>query len=155
MKAVIQRVKHAKVEVDGAVRGEIGAGYLVLLGVMDGDSAAEAALLAKKTALLRVFEDADGKMNRSVLDVQGGILCVSQFTLCADVKKGNRPSFTPSAPPEKAKALYEAYMRALLEQGVKQVEQGVFGADMQVSLVNDGPVTICFDTDVWQKGSAR
>ena len=149
MKAVIQRVSSASVSVDGEVVGAIGKGYLVLLGVMDGDTAAHAALTAKKTADLRIFTDENDKMNQSVLDVDGEILVVSQFTLCADVHKGNRPSFTPSAPPEEANALYESYMKELKARGVRKVEHGVFGADMQVSLVNDGPVTILFNTDEW------
>ena len=107
MKAVIQRVKKACVTVNEEVIGEIGQGYLILLGVMDGDTQQEAQTLASKTALLRVFEDEDGKMNRSILDINGEALVVSQFTLCADVRKGNRPSFTPSAKPEEANALYE------------------------------------------------
>ena len=151
MKAVIQRVQHACVQVDGNTVGEVGSGYLVLLGVMDGDTEHEADGLASKVALLRVFEDENGKMNRSVLDVDGEILVVSQFTLCADVKKGNRPSFTPSAKPEEANRLYEYFMQQLKEQGVRKVEHGLFGADMKVSLLNDGPVTILFDTDTWCK----
>lgn len=151
MKAVIQRVKNADVRVDGQTVGAVGQGYLILLGVMDGDTKEDAQLLAAKTALLRVFEDEDGKMNRSILDIGGEALVVSQFTLCADVKKGNRPSFTPSAKPETANELYVFYMEELSKQGVKKVEHGVFGADMQVSLVNDGPVTILFDTQIWSK----
>ncbi len=151
MKAVIQRVKNANVTVDGKTIGAIQNGFLILLGVMEGDTQQEADVLASKTALLRVFEDADGKMNRSILDVEGEALVVSQFTLCADVKKGNRPSFTPSAKPEEANRLYEYYMQKLKEQGVKKVEHGMFGADMQVALVNDGPVTILFDTQIWSK----
>ena len=151
MKAVIQRVKKACVTVNEEVIGEIGQGYLILLGVMEGDTQQEAQTLASKTALLRVFEDEDGKMNRSILDINGEALVVSQFTLCADVRKGNRPSFTPSAKPEEANALYEYYMEKLKEQGISKVAHGQFGADMQVSLVNDGPVTILFDTQIWSK----
>lgn len=151
MKAVIQRVKQACVTVDGETVGAVQKGFLILLGVMDGDTKREAEVLASKTALLRVFEDDDGKMNRSILDINGEALVVSQFTLCADVKKGNRPSFTPSAKPDEANALYAYYMEKLKEQGVRKVEHGVFGADMQVSLVNDGPVTILFDTEIWSK----
>ena len=151
MKAVIQRVTSADVKVDGKTVGSIGKGFLVLLGVMEGDTEKEAALMASKIAKLRVFEDADEKMNLSVTDVDGEILSVSQFTLCADVKKGNRPSFTPSAKPDSAKALYESFNGFLLSEGVKNVETGIFGADMKVSLLNDGPVTIIFDTDVWKK----
>ena len=149
MKAVIQRVSEASVTVDGAVVGAIGKGFLVLLGVMDGDTEADADVLAGKVARLRVFTDENDKMNLSVTDVGGAVLCVSQFTLCADVKKGNRPSFTPSAPPEEAQRLYEYFMRRLLAEGVGAVERGVFGADMKVRLLNDGPVTILFDSKTW------
>ncbi len=151
MRAVIQRVKCAKVEVDGVTVGAVDKGFLVLLGVMDGDTEAEAEVLAGKTARLRIFEDENEKMNLSLTDVGGGVLAVSQFTLCADVKKGNRPSFTPSAPPETANRLYEYYMDRLRAEGIANVQHGVFGADMQVSLVNDGPVTIWLDTDIWKK----
>lgn len=151
MRALIQRVTGAQVTVDGAVVGKIGAGLLVLLGVMQGDGEAESELLARKTAALRIFEDEAGKMNRSVLDIGGGILAVSQFTLCADTRRGNRPSFTPAAAPEEADALYNRYRDHLRALGVHQVESGVFGADMQVSLTNDGPVTILLDTDQWKR----
>ena len=151
MKAVIQRVIESSVSVGGEVAGASGRGYMILVGVMKGDTEEQARLLAKKTASLRVFEDENGKMNLSVLDVGGDILAISQFTLCADYKKGNRPSFTDSEEPEKAKALYDLYCEELKANGVKRVEKGVFGADMKVSLINDGPVTICFDTDVWQR----
>lgn len=149
MKAVIQRVLESSVSVDGNVVGSSGKGYMILVGVCKGDTEKQADLLAKKTASLRVFEDENGKMNLSVLDVDGEILAISQFTLCADVKKGNRPSFTPSEEPVRANELYELYCEKLKEYGVKRVDKGVFGADMKVSLVNDGPVTICFDTDIW------
>lgn len=155
MRAVIQRVTGASVAVDGKTVGECSKGYMFLLGVMNGDSEREADLLAMKTAMLRVFEDENGKMNKSILDIGGEILCISQFTLCADVKKGNRPSFTPSAPPAEANALYEYFVSALLKEGVKKVDKGVFGADMQVSLVNDGPVTIVFDTDEWANSKIK
>ena len=151
MKAVIQRVSEASVTVDGAVVGAIEKGFLVLLGVMDGDTEADADIMAAKVAKLRVFTDENDKMNLSVTDVDGEVLCVSQFTLCADVKKGNRPSFTPSAPPEEAERLYEYFMRRLRDEGVRNVAHGVFGADMKVRLLNDGPVTILFDTDTWIK----
>ena len=151
MKAVIQRVTQAQVSVDGNIVGSISKGFLVLLGVMEGDTEKEAALMASKIAKLRVIEDSEEKMNLSVSDVDGEILSVSQFTLCADVKKGNRPSFTPSAKPDEANALYEKFNSLLLAEGVKNVEKGIFGADMKVSLLNDGPVTIIFDTDVWKK----
>ena len=149
MKAVIQRVLKSSVSVDGRVVGSSGKGYMILVGVTKGDTEKHADLLAKKTAALRVFEDDMGKMNLSVLDVEGDILAISQFTLCADCKKGNRPSFTPSEEPVRANELYELYCQKLSEYGVKRVEKGVFGADMKVELVNDGPVTICFDTDIW------
>lgn len=149
MKAVIQRVTESSVSVDGKEVGSSGKGYMILVGVVKGDTEKHADILARKTASLRVFEDENGKMNLSVLDIGGEILAISQFTLCADCKKGNRPSFTPSEEPERANELYEFYVKKLKEYGVKRVEKGVFGADMKVSLVNDGPVTICFDTDIW------
>lgn len=150
MKAVIQRVKSARVEVDGACVGKIGQGLLVLVGVEHGDTEEEAKLLARKTAALRIFTDAQDKMNLSVTDIGGSVLAVSQFTLCADVKKGNRPSFIGAAPPETANPLYEAYCAALSENGVQRVEKGVFGAHMDVTLLNDGPVTILYDTAIWK-----
>lgn len=149
MRAVIQRVRESSVLVDGKIVGESGKGYMILLGVVKGDTQKEAELLARKTASLRVFEDEKGKMNKSVLDIGGEILAISQFTLCADCKKGNRPSFTDSEEPENANRLYEFYCEELKKNGVRRVEKGIFGADMKVSLINDGPVTICFDTDVW------
>lgn len=152
MRAVIQRVTEASVRVDGELIGECGKGYMILLGVMDGDTAHEADILAGKVARLRIFEDENGKMNKAITDVGGEILCISQFTLCADLKKGNRPSFTLSAAPDEANRLYEYFMDKLREEGIPHVEHGIFGADMKVSLVNDGPVTICMDTDTW-KGS--
>ena len=151
MKAVIQRVKHARVDVDGASVGEIGEGYLVLVGVMENDTDEDARILARKTASLRIFTNEDDKMNRSVLDIDGEVLAVSQFTLCADVKKGNRPSFINSAAPDEADRLYELYCSELLANGVRKVEKGVFGAHMEVSLLNNGPVTILYDTDIWRK----
>ena len=149
MKAVIQRVLKSSVSVDGKVVGSSDKGYMILVGVTKGDTEKHADLLAKKTAALRVFEDEAGKMNLSVLDIDGDILAISQFTLCADCKKGNRPSFTPSEEPVRANELYELYCQKLSEYGVKRVEKGIFGADMKVELINDGPVTICFDTDIW------
>ena len=149
MKAVIQRVKSASVAVNGETVGSIGEGYMILLGVVEGDEKRHAELTAKKTASLRIFTDEDDKMNRSILDIDGEILVVSQFTLCADVKKGNRPSFINSAKPETANELYEYFMQCLKDNGVKKVEHGIFGEHMDVSLVNNGPVTILYDTDIW------
>ncbi len=149
MKAVIQRVKSSSVKVDGEIVGQVGHGYLVLLGVMEGDTKAHAEMMAKKTAALRIFCDENDKMNKSVLDIDGEILVVSQFTLCADVKKGNRPSFDNSAHPTVANELYEYYMQCLKDNGVRKVEHGIFAAEMEVSIVNDGPVTILYDTDIW------
>lgn len=151
MRAVIQRVSGASVAVDGETVGSIGTGFMILLGVVNGDTEKEALLLAAKTAALRIFCDEDDKMNRSLLDIAGDCLVVSQFTLCADCKKGNRPSFSSSAPPEEAKRLYELFMDELRALGIKKVESGVFAASMQVSLVNNGPVTILYDTDTWLK----
>jgi D-tyrosyl-tRNA(Tyr) deacylase len=147
MKAVIQRVSSASVRVDGEAVGEIGRGFLILLGVTHDDTGREAAMLAKKAAGLRVFEDEAGKMNLSLLEIGGEVLAVSQFTLYADCRQGRRPSFIGAARPEQAKPLYEAFMQELRRLGIEKVAAGVFGADMQVSLVNDGPVTILLDTD--------
>jgi D-aminoacyl-tRNA deacylase len=144
MRAVVQRVSAAQVTVAGSVRAEIGAGLCVLLGVARGDTAADAERLAGKVARLRVFENADGKFDRSVLDVGGQALVVSQFTLIADTAKGNRPSFSGAAAPEEAEAVYEAFAEALRALGVG-VQTGVFGARMAVELVNDGPVTVVLD----------
>ena len=151
MKAIIQRVKNASVSVDGEIVGSSQEGYMILLGVADGDTKADAELLAKKTANLRVFCDENDKMNLSILDVCGEVLAISQFTLLADVKKGNRPSFINAMEPIKANELYEYFCDELIKNGVKKVAKGVFGADMQVSLINDGPVTIIYDTDIWKK----
>lgn len=150
MKAVIQRVKHAQVSVDGETVGKVGEGYMILVGVQEGDTNADAEILARKTANLRVFTDEDDKMNRSVLDIDGEILAISQFTLCADVKKGNRPSFMHAAVPCEADRLYNLYCDELLKNGVRKVEKGVFGAHMEVELLNNGPVTILFDTEIWR-----
>ena len=151
MKLVIQRVKNARVDVDEKTVGKISEGYLILVGVMDGDTEEDAEILAKKTANLRIFTDEDDKMNKSILDIDGEVLAVSQFTLCADVRKGNRPSFINSAVPDEANRLYEYYCSKLLENGVRKVEKGVFGAHMEVSLLNNGPVTILYDTEIWRK----
>jgi D-tyrosyl-tRNA(Tyr) deacylase len=145
MRVVLQRVSAARVVVDGTVVGEVGRGWLVLVGVARGDGPADAAWLAEKVANLRAFPDAEGKMNLSVQDVAGGVLVVSNFTLYADCQKGRRPSFIAAARPEEAEPLVRAYCDALRALGVPVVE-GRFGADMQVELTNEGPVTFIVDT---------
>ena len=145
MRALIQRVSDARVDVDGTTIGEVGAGVLVLVCAMDGDTASEAEKLAAKISKLRIFKDADGRMNKSVLDTSGEALVVSQFTLAAATKRGNRPGFSTAAPPSEGERLYEAFAAALQSLGVP-VAKGRFGADMAVSLTNDGPVTIWIDT---------
>ena len=140
MIGLLQRVTQAKVEVDHKTVGEIGAGLLILLGVEHADTKAKARKLASRIAAYRMFSDADGKMNESLLDQGLSALVVSQFTLAADTRKGRRPSFSSAATPEQARQLYQVFCEALEEQGVK-VETGQFAADMQVSLINDGPVT--------------
>jgi D-tyrosyl-tRNA(Tyr) deacylase len=144
VRAVVQRVRQAAVAVEGDVVAEVGVGVAVLVGVASTDTAAAAERLAGKIARLRIFENEDGRFDRSLLDVSGEALVVSQFTLIADTGKGNRPSFTAAAEPEHAEPLYERFCAALEETGVP-VGRGVFGARMQVSLVNDGPVTIVLD----------
>ena len=151
MRAVLQRVSRASVAVDGVVKGEIGQGLLILLGVGHGDTEEDADYLAGKCAGLRIFEDGHGKMNLSVSDVSGGVLVVSQFTLYGDTRKGRRPSFTRAAPPDQANALYEHFAGQLRTRGL-HVATGVFQAMMQVELVNDGPVTICIDTGETRAG---
>ena len=145
MRAVIQRVASAQVRVDGQVVGQIGQGFLVLLGIAHADGDEEALYLARKIAGLRVFADNDGKMNLALGDVGGSVLVVSQFTLYGDVRKGRRPSFIDAARPEHAEPLYQRFCRMLAAEGVA-VQQGVFQAHMEISLVNDGPVTIWMDT---------
>src|SRR3954466_4078208 len=145
MRAVVQRVTYAKVEVDGAVVGEIGPGLLVLLGVAKGDTATDADYLGVKVAQLRIFEDDSGKMNRSLAEAGGAMLVVSQFTLYGDCRRGRRPSFTDAAPPELAERFYESFVAAVRQAGV-QVATGRFREHMLVSLVNDGPVTLWIDT---------
>lgn len=152
MKAVVQRVTASSVSVDGEIAGKIDKGLNVLLGVEEDDTEKDAEVLAAKIAKMRIFEDENEKMNLSVLDVDGSVLVISQFTLCADIKKGNRPSFIFAAKPDKATALYEYFSSQLKENGVKKVENGVFGADMAVEISNDGPVTIIMDTAIWRKG---
>lgn len=149
MRAVVQRTSGASVEVEGKCVGSIGNGFVVLLGVTASDGAVHARTLAAKIAKLRVFRDDADKMNLSLLDTNGGALVISQFTLYADTSRGNRPSFINAAPPEQADVLYELFCRELVSLGVA-VEKGVFGAHMNVTLVNDGPVTICLDTDDWR-----
>lgn len=146
MKAVIQRVKYANVKIDNNIAGQCNQGFMILLGVCQGDTKQEADKLVKKIPVLRVFEDENGKMNLSCLDIDGEMLVVSQFTLCADCSHGRRPSFTNSAPPQEANELYEYFVSQLRLAGVKSVQTGQFGADMQVELVNDGPVTIILDS---------
>ncbi|MFN3190310.1 MAG: D-aminoacyl-tRNA deacylase [Aureliella sp.] len=145
MRAVIQRVTEASVTVDNHIVGRIDTGLLVLLGVEEGDTEKDLRYMVNKVSGLRVFEDDDGKMNRSVLDSGGRVLAVSQFTLLGDVRKGKRPSFITAAEPAMANDLYQQFCRQLREAGV-EVEQGVFQADMKVALTNDGPVTIMLDS---------
>lgn len=145
MRAVIQRVKSASVDVDGRVVGKIQAGLLVLLGVGDEDEDKDVDLLAQKTATLRIFADDDDKMNRSVEDIRGSVLVVSQFTLYGDCRKGRRPSFAQAAPPAKAETLYRRFIKILRDRRIP-VAEGCFGASMEISLINDGPVTILIDS---------
>ncbi len=147
MRAVLQRVQWAKVEIDSIVRGEIAQGFLLLVGVYDKDTELEAKVLAKKASELRVFEDGCGKMNLSLHDVGGGMLIIPNFTICADASHGRRPSFIAAASPEQAKPLYERFISFVRENGIDIVKTGEFGADMKVSLLNDGPITIILDTD--------
>lgn len=146
MRIVIQRVTRASVSVDGLVKGSIGPGLMVLAGVENGDTEADALWLAAKTCSLRIFNDADGVMNRSVVQAGGDILVVSQFTLTASTRKGNRPSYIRAAAHQLATTLYELYMSELERLSGRSVARGVFGADMEVSLVNSGPVTIIIDS---------
>ena len=145
MKTVIQRVSESSVQVDGKMVGQIGAGLMLLIGIDENDEKADADWLVQKILNLRIFGDEDGKLNLSVKDIGGEILCISQFTLIADYKKGNRPSFIKAARPEKAVPLFEYFKEEIAKSGLK-TESGIFGADMKVSLVNDGPVTIVMDT---------
>lgn len=146
MIALLQRCREASVECGGELISEIGSGYLILLGVAKGDTEAEAEQLAQKIAELRVFEDENGKMNRSILETGGASLVVSNFTLCADCTHGRRPSFFSAMLPNEARELYKYFIKKLLYYGISEVQSGVFGGDMQVRLQNDGPVTILLDT---------
>jgi D-tyrosyl-tRNA(Tyr) deacylase len=145
MRAVLQRVREASVTVDGQIVGQIGPGLLVLLGVGKSDTDADVDFMVDKVPLLRIFEDDAGKMNRSLLDGTRQLLAVSQFTLCADTRKGRRPSFTDAMPPDEAKRLYASFCEKCRAAGLT-VAEGVFAADMKVALVNDGPVTIVLDS---------
>ena len=148
MRAVIQRVQYASVTIDGVTKGKIGQGFLILFGAGTGDTREDAELLAKKTAGMRIFCDENDKMNKALADVGGAVLVISQFTLYADCRRGNRPSFTDAAPPDEAGELYEYYVRLLREvHGIADVQTGEFGADMKVELLNDGPVTILLDSN--------
>jgi len=146
MRAVVQRVSRAEVRVEGRVVGAIGRGLLVLVGIAREDTPETGKVLAEKIANLRIFDDEQGRMNRSLLEAGGGVLCVSQFTLYGDCRKGRRPSYDRAAPPETARALYESFVESLRALGVK-VETGEFRAMMDVELVNDGPVTLLLDTE--------
>ena len=145
MKAVIQRVSEANVKVDGEIVGEISDGLLLLIGIDEEDEKTDADWLVQKVLNLRIFGDEDGKLNLSVLDRAGDILCISQFTLIADYKKGNRPSFSKAAKPDKAIPLFDYFKTEIAKSNLK-IESGIFGADMKVSLLNDGPVTIVMDS---------
>lgn len=145
MKAVIQRVSEASVKVDNQIVGEIGKGLMLLIGIDENDEKTDADWLIQKILNLRIFGDEDDKLNLSVKDISGEILCISQFTLIADYKKGNRPSFIKAAKPEKAVPLFEYFKEEIAKSGLK-IEKGIFGADMKVSLINDGPVTIVMDS---------
>ncbi|MEZ4659267.1 MAG: D-aminoacyl-tRNA deacylase [Caldilineaceae bacterium] len=145
MRAVVQRVSRASVTVDGAVVGEIGRGFLILLGITHADGEAEAAYLARKIGGLRLFEDAEGKLNLGLAEIGGAALAVSQFTLYGNARKGRRPSFIDAARPEQANPLYQRFCELLAQEGIP-VARGVFQAEMQVALVNDGPVTLWLDT---------
>jgi len=145
MKVVIQRVSESSVKVDGTIVGEIGKGLMLLVGIDEGDSVTDADWLVQKVLNLRIFGDENDKLNLSVQDIKGEILCISQFTLIADYKKGNRPSFIKAAKPDNAIPLFDYFKEQISKSGLK-TESGIFGADMKVSLINDGPVTIVMDS---------
>lgn len=146
MKAVVQRVTEASVRVDNRIVGKIDSGFLILLGIGNEDTEDDLDYLIQKISQLRVFQDNDGKMNLDIQSISGNCLVISQFTLYASTKKGNRPSFVDAAPPDKAKLMYESFCEKLSKAINRNVEKGIFGADMKVHLLNDGPVTILFDT---------
>ncbi|MBE6642348.1 MAG: D-tyrosyl-tRNA(Tyr) deacylase [Ruminococcaceae bacterium] len=150
MKIVIQRVSEASVSVEGKTVGRIGKGFMLLIGVAKGDTEQDAVTLAEKIYKLRVFEDENEKMNLSLADVNGGVLAISQFTLCAECRRGNRPDFFNAAPPSEANAIYELFVEEMRKKGIT-TEMGIFGADMKVSLINDGPVTIILDSEELKK----
>ncbi len=149
MRALVQRVSEAAVRVDGTVTGEIEQGLLILICAMKGDSKADADRLSSKISKMRIFTDENGKMNKSVLDIGGSALVVSQFTLAADTRSGNRPGFSTACGADEGNAFYEYFAKSIADTGVP-VAKGIFGADMKVSLINDGPVTIWIDTDQWK-----
>lgn len=150
MRIVIQRVSEASVSVDGNVVGEIGKGFMLLIGVAKGDTSDEAVALVEKISKMRIFEDENEKMNLSLTDVGGSVLAISQFTLCAECRRGNRPDFFNAAPPAEANELYELFISEMRNKGIT-TEKGIFGADMKVSLINDGPVTIVLDSEDLKK----
>jgi D-tyrosyl-tRNA(Tyr) deacylase len=146
MRAIIQRVSSASCSIEGKISGQIGKGFMILLGIEDNDTEEDLNWLAQKISNMRIFSDENGLMNKALTDVQGNILLISQFTLFASTKKGNRPGFTRSAKPDLAIPFYEKMISELGQLTGTKIQTGVFGADMQISLVNDGPVTICIDT---------
>lgn len=150
MKVVIQRVKSASVAVDGQTVGSIDKGFLLLIGIGKGDTSAEVCAVAEKISKLRIFEDENEKMNLALADVGGSVLAISQFTLYADCRRGNRPDFFNAAPPTEANELYELFVSEMVNKGI-HTEKGIFGADMKVSLINDGPVTIVLDSEDLKK----
>ena len=149
MRTLIQRVQHASVTIDGQLKSKIGKGLLVLVGIEDRDTQEDIEWLCKKIANLRIFDDENGVMNRSVVETEGEVMVVSQFTLYGDTKKGYRPSFIKAAKPPLSVDAYELFLAEMNRQGLRDVQHGEFGADMQVSLVNEGPCTIVIDTDEW------
>ncbi len=146
MRVIVQRTQRAEVRINGEIVGQIGQGYVLLVGITHSDTETDADYIAKKVAQLRVFEDTEGKMNRSLLDIGGAVLSISQFTLYGNVRHGNRPSFVQAARPEQAEPLYQYFNTRLRTEYGLQVETGRFGADMQVDFINDGPVTILLDS---------